>query len=116
MVAAQRDRHREIVLRAEAASLDHMQVELKLDHDDIAAYLAMRPAAGKNFDRMASDFKAARYKRGIDMCRNSFMAERLANVDVPNMKHLVREMLIFKAQGRVHQAWLRQRDLRVGLH
>ena len=96
MVAAQRDRHRQIMLRAEAASLDHMRVELKLDHDDIDAYLAMRRAAGNNFDRMASDFKAARYKRGNDMCRNTFMAERLAVVDVPSMKHLVREMLTSK--------------------
>ena len=46
MVAAQRDRHREIVLRAEAAPLDQLKVELKLDHDDIDAYLAMRRAAG----------------------------------------------------------------------
>ena len=68
MVAAQRDRHREIVRRAEAASLDKLKVELKLDHDDIDAYLAIRRAAGNKFDRIASDFKAARYKRGIEIC------------------------------------------------
>jgi len=97
VVARDRERHQEVMMRAEAASFEQLSMELALDHDDAKRYLAQKADAGKAWERKMAAHKVARYSRGLEVA-TAFMKKRLDIVDLPSSAMLGREVALMRRQ------------------
>ena len=94
-VARDREKHREVMMRAELACFDQLSTELAMDQEDATKYLEKKAAAGRAWDREVAHYKAKRYNRGLEMAKK-FLADRFSIVDIPDAKHLVREIVMMR--------------------
>ena len=93
--AKDRERHREVMMRAEAATLDQLMTELQMDQDDAERYLAKKTEMGQVWEKQVANHKTKRYNKGLEMAR-TFLDNRFSIVDLPDAKHIAREVSLMR--------------------
>ena len=95
IMARGRERHREVIMRAEAATFEQLSTELLLDQEDAARYLSRKEEMCKAWGRKVAMYKAKRYTNGIEKCQ-AYMDQKFDICDVPDAKHISREISLMR--------------------
>ena len=95
ITARDRERHREVITRAEVATFEQLSTELLLDQEDSARYLSRKDEVSKNWARKVAMYKAKRYTNGIEKCQ-AYMEHKFDICDLPDAKHLSREISLMR--------------------
>ena len=87
----ERERHREVMMRAELASFEQLSTELAMDQDQGRRFMREKAAFQSNWERKVALYKTSRYNRGLHAAKE-FMTKKFHILDIPSVSHIVREV------------------------